>query len=175
MLSCWYLICRALFYTTNPWFKKPINDLFVGEHIGYDVESCKMVSYDLKNLLVCSLENVIWLIQIRSRFEQLIAPYQENDKSWVLYIFDRFGKKLHVLDPVRSCLGPISVEEHHLARCSVLINGLAMCFKTYFEGIEIDTNGWEYIFHPNLNAMATMWVHFNIYIVYNFWLHMWFF
>ncbi|XP_044321753.1 uncharacterized protein [Triticum aestivum] len=65
------MLSGSILHTTNPWFKKPINDLFVGEHIGYDVESCKM----------------------------LFGPYQENDKSWVLYIFDRIEKKLHVLDP----------------------------------------------------------------------------
>lgn len=73
----------------------------------------------------------------------------------MLYAFDMVEKKLHVLDPIHSCMGSRKVKEQHLGRCEVMIKGLAECFETYFEGIHIDTDAWEFIFHPDLNNQAS--------------------
>ncbi|CAL5048747.1 unnamed protein product [Urochloa decumbens] len=94
---------------------------FIGGHIRYRVENCRM----------------------------FVLPVKYHDK-WSCYLWDLKEKTLTVMDPCLMRSNPIRVELHHEQAVQDLHKALIDCIKHFFVGWSVDDSGWRFIYATNL-------------------------
>jgi hypothetical protein len=69
----------------------------------------------------------------------------------VLYGFDFECETLHVFDPKRCTGGRELLESIHFDICDKLLQGMADCIESCFDGWEVDQPKWKFVCHEYLN------------------------
>jgi hypothetical protein len=69
----------------------------------------------------------------------------------VLYGFDFECETLHVFDPKRCTGGRELLESIHFDMCDKLLQGMADCIESCFDGWQVDQSKWKFVCHEYLN------------------------
>ncbi|XP_037438733.1 uncharacterized protein LOC119306673 [Triticum dicoccoides] len=101
-----------------------IKNLFVGEHLGYDVETCRLITVSLKG----------------------------EGGFHVLYVFDMLKKIAHVMDPKRTQWNLLELERKHAQVMDRMIYGLCKCIDKFFKGWHVREDEFIRKAHRELHA-----------------------
>lgn len=106
--------------------EKHIRDMFLGNHLGYDVETCTLI----------------------------MAEVLGEGDSCVLYVFDVKEKVVRVLDPKRNCEEFAYLSNKHVGVMKRLLHGLCRCINEFFEGWTLNEEEFSFIAHRLMHENA---------------------